>query len=311
MEKGWKRTSLVVTFLFLATAIFLWVAYAGRPDWATAVTIFPAWVWVVLGIPLILFLHRPWRKYGGVLLVVFLLLFADETVALLRTFWSENAEYDFRVVTVNAAGQMEAVEAVMVTDPDLVLIQESPPHHLLRELAQRSQLASVLGPDTSILAKSELRPIASGSYWVAALWKWRSYVYEVVSLRLPVTRPRVDLWNPACWAAQWRTRIDQRQSLERVLEEIGEGEVILGGDFNVPPGDGIFARLAQLRDSFRQGGRGWGATILANYPLLRIDQIWISQQLRCTSGYTIKAGPSDHLAYVANFIVTPPPSRER
>ena len=57
--------------------------------------------------------------------------------------------------------------------------------------------------------------------------------------------------------------------------------MILGGDFNAPQGDAAFRPLApRLRDAFRDGGQGWGNTITNDTPFLRIDQVWVSDEIR-------------------------------
>ena len=51
-------------------------------------------------------------------------------------------------------------------------------------------------------------------------------------------------------------------------------------------------------------GRGWGATIIdiAGVPLIRIDQIWTSRQLRATNAFADRPCRSDHRLVVADFL---------
>lgn len=78
--------------------------------------------------------------------------------------------------------------------------------------------------------------------------------------------------------------------------------LIVGGDFNVPQRDRVCRQMDdRLIDSFNDGGRGWCNTILVDYPMLRIDQIWTSRDLSCYNA-TVRASPTtDHLLYTAEF----------
>jgi len=77
----------------------------------------------------------------------------------------------------------------------------------------------------------------------------------------------------------------------------------VGGDFNVAPGDKVFHEFGDaLKDTFDEGGRGWCNTIVDSMPLLRIDQIWTNQQLRCVNAHAINAPKTDHKMYVAELI---------
>lgn len=72
--------------------------------------------------------------------------------------------------------------------------------------------------------------------------------------------------------------------------------IIMGGDFNSPAGDAVFRLIpARLHDSFREGGIGWGDTAFNHVPVLRVDQVWISDQLRAdvVVARDGQLGPSD------------------
>jgi len=79
--------------------------------------------------------------------------------------------------------------------------------------------------------------------------------------------------------------------MEKVIQEISfDGPVILGGDFNAPADSGVFSRLKpHFRDSFSAAGIGLGNTIIESLPLLRIDQIWISNHFKAVS---VRSGPA-------------------
>jgi endonuclease/exonuclease/phosphatase (EEP) superfamily protein YafD len=77
---------------------------------------------------------------------------------------------------------------------------------------------------------------------------------------------------------------------------------VLGGDFNSAAGDAVFRLLRpRLSDSFAVAGRGWGATFSNELPTLRIDQLWISQQLRAIAVSAHPTQFSDHRMVVADI----------
>ena len=80
--------------------------------------------------------------------------------------------------------------------------------------------------------------------------------------------------------------------------------VVFGGDFNAPAGDALFS-LARPRfhDTFAEGGRGWGNTVLNELPAERFDQIWSSACFRATSVIARKTVHSDHRMVVADLVL--------
>jgi len=86
--------------------------------------------------------------------------------------------------------------------------------------------------------------------------------------------------------------------------------IILGGDFNAPAGDAVLRLLRpRLHDAFREGGRGWGNTVLNDLPVLRFDQTWLSGDLRATRVHARKTQRSDHRMVVCDILLTRAPAR--
>ena len=117
---------------------------------------------------------------------------------------------------------------------------------------------------------------------------------------------RIDLWSPDCWREQTANRQRRRRQLETIVSAIEGGTssspLIIGGDFNAPPGDAVFDSLPPtLHDAFGEAGRGWGNTIINSAPFLRIDQIWLSPQFRATNCYSQKTVHSDHRMVVCDI----------
>jgi len=83
--------------------------------------------------------------------------------------------------------------------------------------------------------------------------------------------------------------------------------LVVGGDFNIPQGDKVFSKLKnRMKDTFGTGGRGWCNTILVDILLLRIDQIWTSNELSCYHSYSRNSLETDHRLYTAIMKWTQP-----
>ena len=313
----------------VALALALAACYGARPDACAAVTVFPAWAWVVPGVGLAaLGLRRGGNR--GVLLtlgcwLVFLLGFAEEPWSLLRLATSPapaSPDVAVRVVSLNCdIGNRAASAEVLALRPDIVLLQESPGSEEVRALARRlfgDEGGFIAGVDASLIARGEVVPagltLAERATSVQARVRLRPGVeVEVISARLVPAVFRLDLWSPDCWREQAenrRRRSAQVVALARRVAGVPEGvPVVLGGDLNAPQGDAAFWPLRpRLRDSFNEAGRGWGNTILNQLPVLRIDQVWVGGPIRALGVTARPTRNSDHRMVVCDLAVAKPPA---
>ena len=292
--------------------------YWSLADAVYGITIWPAWVWLGFGLPSAAFAWRRARRWGSALALAwlgFVCTFAEEPRSILNQF---AAPLEFRasevtVISLNCAGgdPLAAAEAV-ARSPSLILFQESPPARELREVVGAGW-SLVVGPDASIAAKGRLEAIPIPrwtSNFVAARW-WRARTIDpvyVVSLRLAPPVLRFDYWNPACWRAYAdgkRRRRIELDALSDFLDTLpADVPIIVGGDFNTPPDASLQERLfgQSFRDSFTQSGQGWGATAINDYPMVRIDQIWVSMGFS-TSTRALKTQYSDHRMVLTRVVL--------
>jgi endonuclease/exonuclease/phosphatase family metal-dependent hydrolase len=72
--------------------------------------------------------------------------------------------------------------------------------------------------------------------------------------------------------------------------------VIVGGDFNAEPTSDVIKRMrdAGLRDAWTECGQGDGFTYPADKPAKRIDYLFLTNPLRCTSARVVDTQISDH-----------------
>lgn len=97
------------------------------------------------------------------------------------------------------------------------------------------------------------------------------------------------------------------KALARHIQQIDlNTPLIVGGDFNTPPGDSLFRKLRpRLRDSFPEGGIGLGNTIINDIPLSRIDQLWVSRHFRIHSVLVRRTEHSDHRLVICDVSLAP------
>ncbi|QDT66989.1 endonuclease/exonuclease/phosphatase family protein [Calycomorphotria hydatis] len=274
------------------------ITYWLRPNWATALTIFPAWCWLVFWLVAVWQYRRRSFLVLCALWCLFIFLHVEECKSLLRAVTPiPEQENSIKVITVNCSGSIKALEHAFLEQPDVALIQESPPRDSLENFVENLDGYTLLrGIDTSIIARGTIEPVQLESFYTAGLASIGELELFVVSLRLETSDPRIDLWAPASWRDQWKLRLKQLDQIAKVNELIkGHEHLIVGGDFNVPQGDRVFHMLDQrLTDTFKSGGRGWCNTILNDLPVLRIDQIWTSKNFDCRNSFAKQINATDH-----------------
>ncbi len=314
------KTSWLTFAAVLLPALALGGTYWFQPDWAAALTIFPAWLWPLLGFGS---LYLWWRStswqvalVGLVAWLGFCLVSVDELPGLLRTLSRPPAGASLRIITINCAGgNLDVIQEALEQQPNVLLIQESPGREELEQLAAARGLEVVCGPDASVMARGKVERLLQAG--LEQTYSVRCLVIlpegqrlEVISLRLFPATYRFDLWNPFCWRDQLRSRHGRRKQLELSLElpaaRPANACLIIGGDFNAPARDAIFRLIPEdLQDAFAVAGRGWGDTIISDFPVHRIDAIWASKALEPVNCRADKLPSSDHRMVVADFNAVP------
>lgn len=220
-----------------------------------------------------------------------------------------------RVVSLNCnVGRVRSVDEVSSWPPDIVLLQESPGSEQLASLATSlfgKEGTALHGGDVSILARGKIRPMFAdpNSHFIHVEIEFPAGTFvDVVSVRLAPPVPRIDFWMPDFWADHRDKRVEHREQIAELMSHLQSipksHHLIVGGDFNSPPADDSLAELRKrLSDSFLTAGRGWGATGTNEYPLFRVDQIWVSENLQPESVTAHKTLHSDHRMVVCDLSV--------
>lgn len=308
-----KKVGRAIPWVLLAAFS---AAYAFKPDGAAALTIFPAWTWLPFGILSALFRIKRDRKSAAILAiawVVYGISFGEEWLSLSR-FGHEpdRVPNTVRVVSLNCAGgEPLAANEVAAFHPDIVLLQESPGPADVERLAKKifgAEGAIIKGPDASILARGPINALTlpkGTADFVAAEVQVQGEWVTVVSLRLLPPVFRIDLVNPDAWRELAANRQARRAEIADIATYLGRQRVrptIVAGDFNCQSGDrSLDAMPSRLRDAFYEAGRGWGHTAVNDYPLARIDQIWVSNDWRAWQQFVQKTVYSDHRMVVCDL----------
>jgi endonuclease/exonuclease/phosphatase (EEP) superfamily protein YafD len=134
--------------------------------------------------------------------------------------------------------------------------------------------------------------------------------FVLVSLRLIPPETRLDLWSTACWRAHLHDRLVRKEQMQKLVDHLGSFKsdipYIVGGDFNSPAGDAVSRLLKpRLKDTFREGGIGWGNTGVNEFPVSRPDQIWVSRDFKAIAAWAVKTRNSDHRMVVCDVILHP------
>ena len=311
------RTS--AAYLNLVIGIAIVVVHTVQSDWLAPITMIPAWMWLVPA-GILAFIARPifGRKLVAVTLLVwlaFVLLFAEEARSLVRfqSLSPRQADSAIRVATLNCNfGSSDAVLELAEYSPDVVLLQESPSESQLSQLAVKllgNQAQFITAGDTSILSKGKLQLISAdraSHFCHAVVTLPDGQQADVVSLRLSPPVFDIDFFSGKFWRKHHQTRVKHRQQLQAIVDHLDASAVtqrwIIGGDFNLVGGDGSLSPLESFQDTFDQTGSGRCNTGTNDYPLFRVDQIWIKGNLRSTINKTFKTEHSDHRAVVTDLL---------
>jgi vancomycin resistance protein VanJ len=308
--------------LSLCLSVFALICYQWRADWCAAFTIRPAWVWPAVGLAIAAagFGRESARLFTVVIAVwmLFIVVCVEEVSSILR--FRPNLEAarrqttSIRVISLNCAGTKDALAEIESHRPDIVLLQESPSKQHGIDFAQRLYghgFGAVWGLDASIVARgdivsSSMLRLANGQMAQARVRMPDGTEVEIVSLRLAPTLLRNDLWSAECWRDYADDRRRRREWLRAVVEHLEAVPrtlpLIVGGDFNAPAGDGVFRLLKpRLHDAFSSAGVGWGNTILNEFPVLRIDQVWVSEHFRPLAVRARKTQHSDHRVVICDL----------
>jgi hypothetical protein len=298
-----KLLGIALPTALLLLYVVVGVCLLNRWDSAVPVTLVPLWVWSLLGMAgaLVAWIFDRTVKP---LVIFFLYLFsgvglAEETHGIIRELAfslrrpsaekAENESPSFRVISLNCGHSEVPLRRVANLKPDLLLLQEAPAEGVILDVANE-----LFGVDRSFIIHEGSAILTRGIFLSTITVPDTSTIHvrlqladgsiiDVTNLSLPRCAPHLEMWKPTEWGKLVEARRHNRRLVRTYL---GENRItrstmgrIIGGDFGTPPGDDVFRPLqgAGLLDSFAGRGIGWGNTDPAAYALLRLDQVWVSE----------------------------------
>ena len=223
----------------------------------------------------------------------------------------------------------ELAEAILAADADVVGLQELHAEiadaldvRLLRRYPHRALHPTRNTSGSGILSRHPLRDVATFRLSDHGHWCHRAIVdapagpLTVFSIRTPVPRvPRPPRRRGSLRLVAgfqpWRRRIEILRLLDMVRH--ARRPVVVAGDFNLTEYSPDYQLLrSELGDAYRAVGPGFGHTfprigsfpsaLPAPWPVLRLDYVWYSPELRPVAARLGHAGGSDHLPVVVRFV---------
>lgn len=326
--KHHSRSARVVAGMALAFVGLALIACQWRPDAMAALTLIPAWCWPTVGLLTAIPVVRRRTVRELFLLQLFWVLFSMRFVEELMsvTSFTSFAQTDIgqrqpkpgftvvRVVTLNCANSAACSGDLRRVDPDIVLLQEAPSAGQLAITAAEifgNSGAFLWGGDTAILARGRIEPLVvdRAAHFVAAVVQLENGTnFDCVSLRLSPPPARLDFWSPLFWSARRDLLQQHRKELQQIKQRLTgkwRGNLaIVGGDFNCVPLDRASDELRPyFSDQFASGGRGWGSTGTNEWPLFRVDQIWMTTSNYRSRTSAVRTNSSDHRMVVCDILI--------
>ncbi len=318
-----RATRVIATLAWLNLA-FLLVAWAleqhvAERNWMTAVLTYMPQAPLVLPTALLVLLAlfaRRWYVFAPVVLAVGLALgyflglqvhqevepAGQPTVSLMT--WN---------IHRGQAGLDAIVERIASAYPEIICLQEA------RDFGERDSLRQklarelpeycfvrwdmlVIGARLPLLAPREIPLLETGprSEALAATIQVDNQPVTVICAHLVTANAPIEAaqrGTPLRSRFKKQLGLRQRQvdSLEQYVHTLA-GPWVMAGDFNTPPRGLIWQRLATLgNDSFQQVGFGLGYTFPAELPVMTIDHVLASSEVRPLKARVLPTTSSDHL----------------
>lgn len=324
----WRIISLASLAVSVSLLVLFLLSHVFRWELLVYATIFPVFMWLVLGVSLSAGMVRlQYGRWGMIGIWMMITLFwGDGPWSLLRG-WPQVPENEnvsagldpasgLRVISLNCKGESDAIIELKQLAPDIVLLQESIRPQELEQLQDQHfpDHVVITGRDSALLVRGTEQAVTprdgrDSRVRIARIHLRNNTRLVVASIHLLPSPRRIDFWNLSTWklfARQHQERREQLQDIYRqVLDQPDTDAVILGGDFNAPAGDRIYEVLEPtLRDSWLEAGRGWGKTSLNRFPIHRIDQVWVDRGFAVKSVVARSSNRSDHRMVVCDLVTT-------
>lgn len=339
--RRWFPRILIIASLGLH--VFTAACYIRQPDMMAAFTVYPIWMWGLIGLFLAANAFVFWRAPLSLMLVTLwsltILIASDESHALARIGQEApepgpskpyQSQDTIRICTLNWGGKKHTkdevkrqAELVASYHPDIVFLQEIHPW-------QARMIADELyggggdyrtGANSAIITRWKVHvaihnPMQHSQHATLMLPPSLEHpegrLVDCINFHLRSANTDMRLWRRSCWRGHSANRKLQRREVTYSLAILQNSTpfptrpVIAAGDFNAPATDPLHDLLrAHFNDSFSEAGTGWANTWHRRVPLHRIDYIYTGPLLKAVRSHTVIAPASDHRMLVSDFLLMP------
>lgn len=219
----------------------------------------------------------------------------------------------FNMFANNNNQAQDAIDWLLSTDADLIFIQEAPDLLLQGETALQAAYSHRIAPGSRRLILSRY-PLQADTPWRALMTvdEVQIALYNIhysFPFRDEARFPLLEDLPLVGRVLGTFTRYDESQrnaDVERLLGRLADETLphIVAGDFNLSQHSLMYSDLALvLQDSFRETNSGLGATWPAEFPTLRLDYVWLSEDLLPVDSDLGPRNGSDHLPLIATVAI--------
>lgn len=337
----WAPRLLVIISLVLH--VITAASYIRQPDLMAAFTVYPIWMWSLIGLAFSATAFLFWRAQLSLMLVTLWLLTiltaSDESHALVNigkeapqagTPQPYQSQETIRICTLNwgavdlnSEEVLNQAEIIAAYKPDILFMQEIPEWHaqIIADLVYPIRGDFRANKRSAIFTKwqfhdSTPNPMPHSHHSTLRLPSSRRYpegrLIDCVNFHLKSAITDMRLWQPSCWKNHAANRKLQRKQIIWSLTLLQNSTpfpdrpVVAAGDLNAPASDPLHDLLrGHFTDSFNEVGVGWANTWHRRIPFQRIDYIYTSSLLRPVRSRNVVIPASDHLMVVSDFILVP------
>ena len=329
-HRPWHPVPMTLLGLSLALHLFTVVLYVRLPLRFAAYTVFPIWIWGLIGLLLATIAFLAYRARLSLLTLLIwtftILILSDEAKSLGR-LGSESLAIGppkphagspvLRVITLNCARRIDPAQAVAEFQPDIIFLQEIPHAYHLKRLIE--EVYDGRGDYRYDRLKGCAIAVRGSIESEVKVPKYRSQILtakfpdgrslQLVNVHLQPAATNLRLFSRECWQEHSRNRQLRQIELAYALGLLKQRTpypgipALIGGDFNAPANDVIYRQLQpDFTDAFAESGTGWGNTYHRSMPLLRIDHLYSSEGLIPVLSKVFTRSRSDHRMLVADYI---------
>lgn len=339
--RHWLPRFLIIASLGLH--VLTAACYIRQPDMMAAVTVYPIWIWGLLGLFFAALAFVFWRARLSLILVVLwsltILIASDEAHALARIGREApqpgpskpfQAQQTLRICTLNWGTKnydkdkvKQQASIIASYRPDILFLQEIHPWQarLITDTLYSGGGDYRSGVNCAIMTRWKIErtlqnPIQHSQHLTLKLPSTVEYLegrlIDCVNLNLRSAVTDMRLWRRSCWQGHSNNRKLQRREVSSSLNVLKNTTpfptrpAIVAGDFNSPASDPLHDLLrGHFNDSFSEAGTGWANTWHRRIPLHRIDYIYTNPLLKAVRSKTVIVPASDHRMLVSDFILLP------